>query len=877
MTVHAVTWQEFLGFQSGTRDLGVRIPALFTPDVVHRIAAAAAIFCTLWILWELIPRILELVHGRSKNALLLEITPPKETQDMPSSTTELFNLLSALLSQRNLGDRLLLRRYSCSFEIASNKDGGIRYFVRVPIRLRMSLERNLKSYSPGVHLREVPDYLPENLSGRVVSRTLEFRLPKHFALPLGEHVDLKAHDPLAYLTGSMTGLLEGEVLAFQVVLSGLNGPGTFGIRREASRLRELVRRGNLESFPPKGGSTIALAATGRVLGTVLKLVTMPFVATAEVLANHKTEFPVRTEFVPSPVQLEAAALVSSKLARPLYAASVRALVIAGKPRIRVLENGLKASFSSFLHASGQSLKPALSLRIRPFENARLWRFRHRALGLRLVLSPSEAGGLWHFPFETDPQLQDLVRVRSRQLPVPLSLKRTDTSLDVSLGVSAFGSEKVPLGMTLEQRRKHLYVIGKTGMGKTTMLTNAIYQDMLSGKGLAVLDPHGDMLRELLRIIPENRKEDIVLFDPSDREYPIGLNILSPGIEFASKEDADEWITGTVISVFAKLTAKEHWGPRMEHILRSATLTALQTKDPSLYTLQRLLTDRKYQKKVSSTLKDPILRQFWQNEFALLGDMQLSSAVAPLTQRIGHFVTTKMSRHILLQENSTMRVSDIMNEGKILLVNLSKGDIGEDQSFFFGTVLTSLVWMAAYQRTRIPERDRRDFFLYVDEFQNFATQRFSEIASEGRKFRIGLTASHQNVAQAEDTNILKVVAGNAGTTVCFKAGPDDEKFMLPFMEPEVEKGDIVNLPPYRFYMKLTNDTSEQAFSGETVPLDIRGSDACKDEVVDMSRARYATPRHDVEAYLETLLDTGKTKKMPSPSVVNPFIAAEMDAP
>ena len=219
----------------------------------------------------------------------------------------------------------------------------------------------------------------------------------------------------------------------------------------------------------------------------------------------------------------------------------------------------------------------------------------------------------------------------------------------------------------------------------------------------------------------------------------------------------------------------------------------------------------------------------------------------------------------------------MDEGKILLVNLAKGDLGEDQSFFFGTILTSIIWMAAYQRTKIPENKRRDFFLYVDEFQNFATPRFSEITSEGRKFRIGLIASHQNIAQVEDQSILKVVAGNANTLICLKASPDEEKFILPFMEPEVEKGDIVNLAPYHFYMKVSNEASENAFSGVTVPLDILPSDKVEKVILAGSREKYATPRDKVEEYLDELLSGTKPKPVKPKSTPKNTQAKLIDEP
>ena len=409
---------------------------------------------------------------------------------------------------------------------------------------------------------------------------------------------------------------------------------------------------------------------------------------------------------------------------------------------------------------------------------------------------------------------------------------------------------------------HTYVIGKTGTGKTTLLTSSIYQDMVSGKGIAVLDPHGDMFQELLSIVPEHRRNDVVVFDPSDRDFPIGLNILDPGVDFADEDDKQQWITSNVLSVFAKLADEKLWGPRMEHVLRSTTLTALQTPNPSLYTIQRLLTDRPYQRAVAKTLKDPVLKQFWQKEFALMGGMQLANVTQPLTNRLGHFITTKMSRHILMQETSSLRIADIMNEGKILLVNLSKGELGEDQSSFFGTIITSLIWMAAFQRTKIPEKERKDFFLYVDGFQNFATPRFAEITSEGRKFRVSLIVSHQNIAQIEDKAILKVMAGNAHTIISLKASPDDEAFILPFMKPVVERGDIVNLAPYHFFMKTTADESEDAFSGITVPVDVEGSYSVRDDVITKSRKQYGTPKKDVETYMEQLLSAEKSTGTPA---------------
>ena len=288
-------------------------------------------------------------------------------------------------------------------------------------------------------------------------------------------------------------------------------------------------------------------------------------------------------------------------------------------------------------------------------------------------------------------------------------------------------------------------------------------------------------------------------------------------------------------------------------MRSATLTALQTPSPTLLTIQRLLTDKIYQKKISATLTDPVLKQFWEKEFKLFGSMQVAAAISPLTNRIGKFITTKMTRHILLQQKSTISIQKVMDEGKILLVNLSKGDLGEDVSFFFGTILTSFIQMAAYQRTKVPESKRPDFFLYIDEFQNFATRTFGELMSEGRKFHISLIPSHQNIAQIEDASLLETITANANTIICLNASPTDEAFILPYMQPEVKQGEIINLAPYQFFIKVKNEFSEDAFSGETIKLDVEEDQKIKDAVIANTRKHYGLPRKEVEEYVQKLFE------------------------
>lgn len=786
----------------------------------------------------------------------LQLIFPSDTTKSAYATEQLHILMRSIVKYRGFWDRLAARKQPYSLELVATKDDGIRYIIRIPKQETETVKRTLLSFLSGLKVTEVEDYLPD--TAELSWSIAELKLSGDFVLPLADHKTLEEHDPIAYLTGHMRSLLPDELVAFQVVavpvFNNTHPNELRHIRNTQHRIslsKELLSKLTAHKIDIRRILLRVLFAPFWLLWLVFKVIE----AIVDTSSSDK-------RLAGDPYEQELGQTIKAKLDQHLFEVSLRVLVVSpDNDATRI--NALVSSFNTFT-ATNQSI---INRKRLPFTSAENWlvRFRERTLlrhvaSQQTILSSTELSDLYHFPNTNLTKTEGLVKSRSRELAAPLSLKRSDAKLDVIVGANAFGGEVQEIGMTLEQRQKHTYIIGKTGTGKTTLLKSSIYQDMFNGKGLAVLDPHGDMFRELLSIVPENRRKDVVVFDPSDRDFPVGLNILDPGIEFESEDDKHEWITSAVLSIFKKLSDEAQWGPRMEHILRNTTLTALQTPKPSLYTLQRLLTDKKYQKEVAKTLKDPVLKQFWDKEFKMMGSMQMSAATAPLTHRLGHFITSKMSRHILLQEKSTVRIADIMNEGKILLVNLSKGDIGEDQSEFFGTILTALIWMAAYQRTKIPEKKRKDFFVYVDEFQNFATPQFGAITSEGRKFHVSLIVSHQNIAQMEDKDLVKVIAGNAATIICLKANPEDEAFILPYMKPEVQKGDIVNLAPYHFYMKVATEDSEEAFSGQTVPLDIEESEKVRKAVVANSRKKYATSKAKVEEYMSVLFEQADgTKK------------------
>ncbi len=820
------------------------------------------------------------VKPKQEERTFLELTFPSDTTKSAFATEQLYILLHTRARMSSGWQSFLKRKKVFSLEIVSSREEGIRFLLGIPKKEVDVIHRSLLPFLPGLKVKEVEDYAPKVLDDpEKAVGIVELKLSSDFVLPLKSQKALSEHDPISYLIGQMTKLQDGELVAFQVVttpiLSSIHGRVMRRKRDMINRIRQgLPLTPVLEKNSPFASRPsfwwLLLGPMTWIVIFVAKFIVALIYA---ILSPNSPSNPINQpskasekhlQMLLNPYEQELGIIVKEKLDQHLFETSIRILVASpDSDEVDIRADELMSSFGQFT-SSNQSLETRGTF---PFLGSlalknRLSQFKHRSISnTNPILSSSEIADLYHFPYTDITKTEGLIKSRSTELPVPVSLKKGSTKFDVMVGINQYGGELSPIGVTLEQRQKHMYVIGKTGTGKTTLLTSAIYQDMLSGKGLAVFDPHGDMFQEILRIVPESRKKDVVVFDPSDRDYPLGLNILSPGIKFRSKEDEYDWIASSVLAVFKKLADEKYWGPRMEHILRNATLTALQTPNPTFFTLQRLLTDKKYQKEVSATLKDPVLKQFWQKEFRLVGSMQLSSVTAPLTQRLGYFISSKMSRHILLQEHSTFSIQKIMDEGKILLINLSKGDLGEDQSFFFGTIITSLIWMAAYQRTKIPERDRKDFFVYIDEFQNFATPQFADITSEGRKFHVSLITSHQNIAQIKDKDTLKEVAGNAHIIVCTKASPDDEAFILPFMDPEVEKGDIVNLAPFNFFMKVTTDESEDAFSGRTVPIDVESNEETKEEIISYTRKHYATARKKVEEYLEKLFaeDKPKSKK------------------
>lgn len=408
-------------------------------------------------------------------------------------------------------------------------------------------------------------------------------------------------------------------------------------------------------------------------------------------------------------------------------------------------------------------------------------------------------------------------------------------------VTNFRNKEVKFGIKRDDRRRHMYLIGKTGMGKTTLLENMVINDIYSGNGLCYIDPHGDSVETFLNYIPPSRVNDVIYFNPADIDYPIAFNILEtvdPSLKHI--------VASGLLGVFKKLWA-DSWGPRLEYVLRNAILALLDYPGSTLLGIMRMLTDKAYRLKVVEKIHDPVVKAFWVDEYARYPDKFQVEAIAPIQNKVGQFLSNFLIRNIVGQVKSTIDIRNMMDEGKILFLNLSKGRIGEDTSGLIGSMMITKIQLAAMSRVDTPEDQRRDFYLYVDEFQNFATESFANILSEARKYRLNLIIAHQYIEQL-DERVKAAVFGNVGSIVCFRVGATDADELVKEFTPTFTEEDLINLTKWDIYLRLMIDgVASEPFSARGLPSfykTIKPTEN-RDKVIRVSRERYAKSREIVE--------------------------------
>jgi hypothetical protein len=418
--------------------------------------------------------------------------------------------------------------------------------------------------------------------------------------------------------------------------------------------------------------------------------------------------------------------------------------------------------------------------------------------------------------------------------------------------TSFRNKQVPFGIKTDDRRRHMYVIGKTGMGKTTMMENMAIQDIRNGKGVCYIDPHGDSIRKILDFVPNDRINDVVYFNPADLDHPIAFNILE-----AVDSKYKHLVASGLMGVFTKIWASM-WSARMEYILNNTILALLDSPGNTMMGIVRMYVDKKYRKKIVDSVKDPMVKSFWMEEFANYAEKYRTEAVAPIQNKVGQFLSSAVIRNIVGQPKSTIDLREIMDNKKILLLDLSKGKVGEDNSALLGAMIITKLQLAALSRVDIPEEQREDFYLYVDEFQNFVTDSFATILSEARKYRLNLIMGHQYIGQLMPDNNTKMrdaVFGNVGTMVIFRVGAADAEYLETEFEPSFTPNDIVNIPKYNVILKLMiNGVSSEPFTATTLQVDENWYTGNGEKVIKVSRERYANPMMDVEDKINRWMGT-----------------------
>ena len=799
----------------------------------------------------LVQAIINRRHLRAREMTWLEITPPSSIAKTPEATEQLFSVIHGTRAARPLKDKLIGRSPTYSFEIVSTRKEGIRYLLQLEKSKSKSIQKAITSYIPDSKVKEI------SRDDTTADKVIEFKENGHYVLPLTLTSVFEQHDPLGYVTGAMTHLSDDEQITLQLVATPVR-------MREAEILSHkiLSNENILQQVGSKqfAGAGKILNVFGKALSGLTDLAGEIYVGTTSGYTDYyrsrsrtvqqqseviRTDRPARSL---SAFEQELMETMHRKVTQPLFQVNLRILVKSPEA------SGHITTMKSVL--DGYSVPPYQSLKAKahiPFVDRR----RHKLAVDRLpslmrkssiILAASELASLYHFPSSQISKTDNLVSSLSKTLPAPLSLKQ-GIELDVVIGMNHHHNTQTPIGLVALERERHQYVIGGTGSGKTTMLQYQIVQDMKNGKGLAVIDPHGDMAETLLRHVPPDRIKDVVYFNPDDLEYPIGLNLLelTPGLKGNELLREKDIITESVVSVFRKIFSDDDsGGHRIEYVLRNAIHTALTVEDATLFTVLKLLQNDKFRKEVVAKLEDEDLIDFWKNELGKAGEMQKVKMAAGITAKIGRFNANASARLVLKQKKSTIDFQSMMDDGKILICNFSKGLLGEDVSELFGIATLAKLQLASLRRARIKQSERRAFYLYVDEFQNFATPSFVQLLSEARKYRLFLTIAEQSTSQQDDQQMVNIIMANVGTVICFRTGnPQDERILLPLFSPYIDPGEISNLPAFNFYAKLSAIHAQEPLSGQTLLLESDGSENIAESVIKHSREEFAIKQEELE--------------------------------
>ncbi len=755
----------------------------------------------------------------SSDNVLLILEIPKTNDKKELAAEQLFASLHGILRDKR---ELKLSRGAqehLSFEVAS-VNGQIRFYVWTPRSLQSFVEGQIYAQYPTVQIHQASEDYTEHERDHSVTYTTEMTLTASEFLPIKTFQTFEV-DPLAGITGTLAKLEStGEELWIQVLAKPVEDSWQIEADHWISRLRE----GSASILPSVGGSM-------RWLGGLFAALWRP---PEEGLAGGKgPEISERNK-----TRIAEAEKKATKLG---YEVKIRLAYLGeNQTNAKLRMQALVGTFKQFNSTNLNGFKPIKAAYGKEF----LEKYRRRAFfGDGFILNIEELASVFHLP-HTNVETPNIVWASAKTAEPPSKLPvltGSDTNDDQisAFGVTNFRGINHQFGMLRYDRSRHVYIIGQTGAGKSGLLELFALSDIFHNQGYAIIDPHGDFAINNMKFIPGSRLNDVVYFNPADTAYPLGFNPLE-----VTNPNQKTNISSEVIGVLKRMFG-ESWGPRLEYILRYTILALLDRPETTMLDITRMLTDKNFRKETLGYCRDTVVLQFWNVEFASWNDKFVAEAVAPVLNKVGAFTANPIIRNIIGQPKSTFNIRQIMDEGKILIVNLSKGLIGEDNAAILGSFLVTKIQLAAMSRSDIPDiRDRRPFYLYVDEFQNFATDSFATILSEARKYGLNLTVANQYISQMNET-VRDAVFGNVGTMISFRVSADDAPILAKQFEPNFEAVDLLQMHNRNFVINMViGGEKTPAFSARTLELPPSQADNTL-HIIEHSRRMYSRSREDVE--------------------------------
>ncbi|MEK7665616.1 MAG: type IV secretory system conjugative DNA transfer family protein [Patescibacteria group bacterium] len=787
-------------------------------------------------------------HGKTFKMVTLLVTLPKfrrEDETKEELTTQrvqedigvdetFFSAIAGLHPQSGVTAWLLGRNDHFAFEIVSHEK-LIKFYVTIPRRYQEFISQQMTAQHPDAFIEEVEDYNIFSPTGVILGGYLQQKRQAFF--PFRTFRKLEA-DPLNGLTNALSKIPSESGVAIQYIVRPAH--------RSWRKVGAIVGRNMLK------GMTLDEAIRGKKRGEGWMKAFQS--KNSETMKQEKSGSYYMTQ-----TEQDMTKGIEEKISKGGLEVNIRlAVSAAGVEASYELLKDAMAAFSQFnIYEYGNALEKFIPLRKRHL----IRKFIYRGFDetRRVILNVEEMASLWHLPLKTT-ETPNILWLNARTAPVPTNIPQEG----LMLGYNIYRGRKTDIHIKRNDRQRHMYLVGKSGSGKTVFIQMMALQDIKNGEGVCVLDPHGDMIEWILGNIPKNRIDDVIVFDPSDLERPVGLNMLE-----VKDETMKDMAVQEMIAIFYKLFPPEMIGPMFEHYMRNVMLTLMA--DPvtqgTITEIPRMFSDSEYQKQWVSKVNDPVVRSFWENEMAKTSDFHKSEMLGYLISKVGRFVENSMMRNIIGQQQSGFDVREVMDKGKILLVNLAKGRTGEVNASLLGMIIVSKLQMAALARADMPEESRKDFYLYIDEFQNFITDSISTILSEARKYRLNLIVGHQYMGQLvkdNKTEIRDAVLGNVGSTFVSRIGPEDAETLEKLYTPTFSGYDLINSDQFTWYVKLIIDNTQvKPFTMKTyapVKSDIKLASAIK----QLSRLKYGRDRAIVEA---EILERSRIQTLTVPAPVS----------